>query len=60
MSDGFHNGWALEFHSGIPVYKQIINRVRAAMASGSLYAFITTPQDKVPQLEELRQLQQAR
>ncbi len=36
MSDGFHNGWALEFHSGIPVYKQIINRVHAAMASGSL------------------------
>ena len=36
MSDGFHNGWALEFHSGIPVYRQIVNRICSALASGSL------------------------
>ena len=28
--------WTLEFHSGIPVYKQIINRVQAAIAEGRL------------------------
>jgi GntR family transcriptional regulator len=28
--------WALEFHSGIPVYKQIIHRVEAAIAEGQL------------------------
>jgi GntR family transcriptional regulator len=28
--------WALEFHSGIPVYKQIINRITAAIANGEL------------------------
>ena len=38
----------------------VIGLAMAGMASGSLYAFITTPQDKVPQLEELRQLQQTR
>jgi GntR family transcriptional regulator len=28
--------WAIEFHSGIPVYKQIINRITAAIAHGEL------------------------
>lgn len=28
--------WKLEFHSGIPVYKQIIHRVQAAVGSGEL------------------------
>ena len=29
-------GWAVEFHSGIPVYKQIINRITEAVARGEL------------------------
>jgi len=36
MSDALHNGWAIEFNSGIPVYKQIINYVCSALASGTL------------------------
>lgn len=28
--------WKLEFHSGIPVYKQIIHHVQAAISSGQL------------------------
>ena len=28
--------WAIEFHSGIPVYKQIIHRIQAAIADGRL------------------------
>jgi GntR family transcriptional regulator len=28
--------WTLEFHSGIPAYKQIIHHVEAAVAEGSL------------------------
>lgn len=28
--------WAIEFHSGIPVYKQIIHRVQLAIAEGRL------------------------
>lgn len=30
------DSWALEFHSGIPVYKQIIHHVQAAIAAGRL------------------------
>ncbi|MBI5691942.1 MAG: GntR family transcriptional regulator [Verrucomicrobia bacterium] len=30
--------WRLEFHSGIPVYKQIIHHVQAAVAAGRLAA----------------------
>lgn len=30
--------WALEFHSGIPVYKQIMHRVQEAVADGRLAA----------------------
>jgi GntR family transcriptional regulator len=29
-------GWTVEFHSGIPVYKQIINRITEAIANGEL------------------------
>jgi len=31
-----HSGWQIEFNSGIPVYKQIINHIGAALASGTL------------------------
>lgn len=30
------DGWSLEFHSGIPVYRQIIHHVQAAVAAGRL------------------------
>ena len=36
----------------------VIGLAMAATAAGSVYAFMTTPQDKVPHLEEFRQLQQ--
>ena len=36
MEIAIHLGWQIEFNSGIPVYKQIINHVAAALASGSL------------------------
>jgi len=35
--------WTLEFHSGIPAYKQIINRVQAGVAAGEL-----SPGDQLP------------
>jgi len=28
--------WEVEFHSGVPVYRQIVNRIRAAVAAGQL------------------------
>jgi len=31
-----HHDWAIEFHSGVPVYKQIINHVSAAIGNGTL------------------------
>jgi GntR family transcriptional regulator len=34
--EGLLKDWAVEFHSGIPVYKQIINRVTEAIARGDL------------------------
>src|ERR1043165_8187995 len=30
------DAWAVEFHSGIPVYKQIIHHVQAAVSAGRL------------------------
>lgn len=30
------DSWALEFHSGIPVYRQIVHHVQAAVAAGRL------------------------
>jgi GntR family transcriptional regulator len=50
VSDGFHNGWALEFHSGIPVYKQIVNRICSALVSGSL-----KEGDRLPTIRSLHQ-----
>jgi GntR family transcriptional regulator len=32
------DAWTLEFHSGIPVYRQIIHHVQAAVAAGRLKA----------------------
>jgi GntR family transcriptional regulator len=34
--DLLSSDWVLEFHSGIPVYKQIVHHVQAAIASGAL------------------------
>lgn len=34
--DLLHDNWSLEFHSGIPVYKQIMHHVQAAIADGRL------------------------
>jgi GntR family transcriptional regulator len=36
MADLTHQTWGIEFDSGIPVYKQIINHVCSALASGAL------------------------
>ena len=32
------DNWSLEFHSGIPIYRQIIHRVQSAVAEGQLAA----------------------
>lgn len=49
-TDGqFWNAWQLEFHSGIPVYKQIINWVCSALASGQL-----KPGDQLPTIRTLQ------
>lgn len=42
--------WALEFHSGIPVYKQIIHHVQTAVADGRLSAG-----DQVPTIRALHE-----
>ena len=42
--------WNIEFHSGIPVYKQIANRLLAAMADGTL-----KNGDRLPTIRELRE-----
>jgi GntR family transcriptional regulator len=42
--------WALEFHSGIPVYRQIIHHVQAAVAAGKLGAG-----DQLPTIRALHQ-----
>lgn len=42
--------WTLEFHSGIPVYKQIIHHVQAAVAAGRLRAG-----DQLPTVRALHQ-----
>jgi len=36
MAEPAPQTWGIEFNSGIPVYKQIINHVCAALASGAL------------------------
>lgn len=42
--------WKIELHSGIPVYKQIANRLMAAMADGTLASG-----DRLPTIRELNQ-----
>ena len=42
--------WKIEFHSGIPVYKQIVNRLMAAMADGTL-----KHGDRLPTIRELHE-----
>ncbi|MEO5961663.1 MAG: GntR family transcriptional regulator [Opitutaceae bacterium] len=42
--------WALEFHSGIPVFKQIIHHVQTAVAAGRL-----TEGDQLPTIRALHE-----
>jgi GntR family transcriptional regulator len=42
--------WQIELHSGIPVYKQIANRLTSAMADGTLVAG-----DRLPTIREVNQ-----
>jgi GntR family transcriptional regulator len=50
MSDALETGWALEFNSGIPVYKQIVNRICSALASGAI-----KEGDQLPTIRSLHQ-----
>lgn len=43
--------WKIEFHSGIPVYKQIANRLTSAMADGTLVSG-----DRLPTIREVNQV----
>lgn len=43
--------WKIELHSGIPVYKQIANRLTSAMADGTL-----AHGDRLPTIRELNEL----
>lgn len=42
--------WKIEFHSGIPAYRQIANRLMAAMADGTL-----KHGDRLPTIRELHE-----
>lgn len=42
--------WSVEFHSGIPVYRQIINHIQGAIASGRL-----REGDQLPAIRALHQ-----
>lgn len=42
--------WSIEFHSGIPVYKQIIHHLQAAIADGRLRA-----EDQLPTVRALHE-----
>src|SRR5580698_4128381 len=44
------NDWKIEVHSGIPAYKQIMNRLMAAMADGTL-----KHGDRLPTIRELHE-----
>jgi GntR family transcriptional regulator len=50
ITDTLSQNWAIEFNSGIPVYKQIINHVCAALASGAL-----KEGDRLPTLRQLHE-----
>ena len=41
-------GWSVEFHSGIPVYRQIMHQVQAAISAGRL-----APGDQLPTIRAL-------
>jgi GntR family transcriptional regulator len=45
-----YSDWGVEFNSGIPVYKQIINHICAALASGAL-----KEGDQLPTLRRLHE-----
>lgn len=49
MANPFES-WAVEFHSGIPVYKQIIHQVQAAISTGRL-----KEGDQLPTIRSLHQ-----
>lgn len=42
--------WKLEFHTGIPVYRQIVNRIQLAVSSGELL-----PGEQLPTIRALHQ-----
>ena len=50
MSATTIDNWQIEFNSGIPVYKQIINHICAALASGAL-----KEGDRLPTLRHLHE-----
>ncbi len=39
----FLEDWMIEFNSGIPVYKQVVNRIEAAIAEGKLKEGVQLP-----------------
>lgn len=45
------DSWTLEFHSGIPAYKQIIHHIQAAIAAGAL-----AEGDQLPTIRALHQI----
>lgn len=46
--DQIFDGWSIEFHSGVPAYKQIVHQVQAAIALGELQEG-----EQLPTLREL-------
>ena len=44
------NNWSIEFHSGIPVYKQIVHRIQTAIVDGHLLQ-----EDQLPTIRALHQ-----
>lgn len=43
--------WSVEFHSGIPVYKQIVNRICSALAGGTL-----KEGDRLPTIRQMHEM----
>ena len=50
MSGSVFDQWQIEYNSGIPVYRQIINQVCAAVASG-----VFKPGDQLPTIRALHE-----